>query len=92
MKSLFEILGALHSAGLRDEYLALRNYIDERDALLDQQNGAFTVIAGKYEGYDLNYKYSESFDTLDEAIAAYDKVNDYPWAEINYKGRVLKVH
>lgn len=83
MKSLFEIMGALHSAGLRDEYLALRHYIDERDALLDQQNGAFTVIAGKY---------SESFDTLDEAIAAYDKVNDYPWAEINYKGRVLKVH
>lgn len=37
MKSLFEILGALHSAGLRKEYLALRHYIDERDALLDQQ-------------------------------------------------------
>ena len=44
MKSLFEILDALHSAGLRDEYLALRHYIDERDTLLDQQ--AFTVLAG----------------------------------------------
>ena len=52
----------------------------------------FTVIAGKYDGYDLNYKYCESFDTLDEAISAYDKVNDYTWAEISYKGRALQVH
>ena len=97
MKSLFEIMGALHSAGLRDEYLALRHYInerDERDALLDQQKGAFMVLAGKYDGYydyDRNSKYSANFTTLDEAIAAYDKVKDYPWAEISYKGRALQV-
>lgn len=92
MKSLFEILGALHSAGLRDEYFALRHYIDKRDALLDQQKGAFKVLAGKYEGYDCrDCKYCEDFATLDEAIAAYDKVKDYPWAEISYKGRALQV-
>ena len=51
----------------------------------------FTVVAGKYDGYDRNCKYCESFVTLDEAIAAYDKVNDYPWAEIEYKGRALQV-
>ena len=52
------------------------------------------MIAGKYDGYDLNYKYSESFDTLDEAISAYDKVkvNGYPWVEISYKSRMLQVH
>ena len=94
MKSLFEILGALHSAGLRDEYFALRHYIDERDALLDQQKGAFMVLAGKYDGwgdYDRNCKYIANFNTLDEAISAYDKVKDYPWAEIEYKGRALQV-
>lgn len=92
MKSLFEILSALHSAGMRDEYLALRHYIDERDALLDQQKDAFTVLAGKYEGYHYrNCKYCEEFTTLDEAIAAYDKVKDYPWARIEYKDRMLQV-
>lgn len=91
MKSLFEIMGALHSAGLRDEYLALRHYIDERDALLDQQKGAFMVLAGKYDDFGDNCKYCESFDTLDEAISAYDKVNDYPWARIEYKGRMLQM-
>ena len=92
MKSLFEIMGALHSAGLRDEYLTLRHYIDERDALLDQQKGAFTVLAGKYDDLGTNCKYSATFATLDEAISAYDKVKDYPWAEISYKGRALQVH
>lgn len=91
MKSLFQILNALHSAGLREEHLALRHYIDERDALLDQQKGAFTVLAGKYDGYDRNCKYCEDFATLDEAISAYDKVKDYPWATIEYKGRMLQV-
>lgn len=95
MKSLFEILCALHPAGLRDEYLALRHYIDERDALLDQQKDTFTVLAGRYEDYDgcydRNYKYCEDFTTLDEAISAYDKVKDYPWVEIEYKDRTLQV-
>ena len=91
MKSLFEILGALHSAGMRDEYLALRHYIDERDILLDQQKNTFCVLAGKYDDLGTNCKYSANFSTLDEAIAAYDKVKDYPWAEIQYKGRVLRM-
>ena len=91
MKSLFKILGALHSAGMRDEYLALRHYINERDILLDQQKSAFAVLAGKYDGHERNYKYSANFNTLDEAISAYDKVKDYPWAEIEYKGRTLQV-
>ena len=91
MKSLFEILGALHSAGLHDEHLALRHYINERDALLDQQKGAFMVLAGKYDDLGANCKYSANFTTLDEAISAYDKVKDYPWAEIEYKGRALQV-
>lgn len=55
----------------------------------------FTVAAGKYDGYcdyDRNCKYCEDFATLDEAISAYDKVKDYPWVEIQYKGRVLQVH
>ena len=54
----------------------------------------FTVAAGKYEGYwgyDRNCKYCEDFATLDEAISAYDKVKDYPWVEIQYKGRKLQV-
>lgn len=91
MKSLFEILGALHSAGMRDEYLALRHYIDERDILLDQQKGAFMVLAGEYDDLGANCKYSATFTTLDEAISAYDKVKDYPWAKISYKGRELQV-
>ena len=51
----------------------------------------FTVLAGKYDGHERNCKYCEDFATLDEAISAYDKVNDYPWVEINYKGRKLQV-
>ncbi len=92
MKSLFEIMGALHSAGLRDEYLALRHYIDERDALLDQQKNAFAVLAGEYDDLVVNYKYCANFNTLDEAITAYDKIKDYPWVEIKYKDRTLQVH
>ena len=55
----------------------------------------FTVAAGTYGGYwghDRNCKYCEDFTTLDEAIAAYDKVKDYPWVEIQYKGRVLWIN
>ena len=52
----------------------------------------FTVVAGKYDGYDRDCKYCESFDTLDEAISAYDKLNVYPWAEISYKGRRLQIY
>jgi len=51
----------------------------------------FSVIAGKYDGDDLNCKYSDDFDSLDDAIAAFDKVKGYPWAFIQYKGRVLEL-
>lgn len=52
----------------------------------------FIVTAGTYEGYCYrNYKYCEAFATLDEAISAYDKVKDYPWARIEYKDRMLQV-
>ena len=48
--------------------------------------GNFTVIAGKYDGGERNCKYVESFDTLDEAIVAYQAFDDYPWCEIVYEG------
>ena len=46
----------------------------------------FTVLAGKYDGYDRNTKYVEVFATLDEAIIALQSVSDYPWSEIEYEG------
>lgn len=52
----------------------------------------FTVAAGKYDGFDRNCKYIDSFATLDEAIAAYHRVDDYPWAYIEYKGFEITVH
>lgn len=52
----------------------------------------FTVTAGTYEGYCYRIcRYCEDFATLDEAISAYDKVKDYPWARIEYKDRMLQV-
>lgn len=94
--SLFEILEALHRAGLRAEYKALRDYIDERDEMLERLEQCerghdlpFTVLAGKFDGGERNIKYSESFATLDEALTAYDRVADYPWHEIEYKGTGL---
>lgn len=100
--SLFEILESLHSAGMREEYKALRAYIDERDDLLDRvaqyerdpeiddaENGhglPFTVLAGKYDAYGENCKYIESFAILDEAIIALKHVSDYPWQALEYKG------
>ena len=51
---------------------------------------AFNVIAGKYDGNQLNCKYSADFATLNEAISSYDEVSAInPWAYIRYKGRVL---
>lgn len=47
----------------------------------------FTVVAGKLEDDgERNYKYIESFATLDEAQAALDKVRSYPFAEIEGQG------
>ena len=51
----------------------------------------FTVIAGNYDGYERNCKYSNGFDTLDQAIEEFDKMSDYPWSYIEYKGRILDV-
>lgn len=100
--SLFEILESLHSAGMREEYKALRGYIDERDDLLDRvaqyerdpeivdaENGhgmPFTVLAGKYDGNARNIKYVESFAILDDALIALKHVSDYHWYELEYKG------
>jgi len=105
MMSLFEILESLHSAGMREEYKALRAYIDERDDLLDRvaqyerdpeivdaENGhglPFTVLAGKYDGNERNIKYVESFATLDDALTALKFVSDYPWYEIEYQDCAL---
>ena len=51
----------------------------------------FTVVAGKYDGQERNCKYRKAFATLDEAISACDQVREYPWVEIEYKGRMLQV-
>lgn len=51
----------------------------------------FTVAAGKYDGWERNCKYVESFATLDEAIEAYDKVSDYPWVQIEYGCRIFQL-
>lgn len=103
--SLFEILESLHSTGMREEYKALRAYIDERDDLIDRiaqyerdpeivdaKNGhglPFTVVAGKYDGGERNIKYVESFATLNDALSALEFVNDYPWYELEWHGHVL---
>ena len=46
----------------------------------------FTVLAGKYDGYERSTKYVEDFATLDKAIIALQSVSDYPWSEIEYEG------
>jgi len=53
--------------------------------------GEFGVIAGKWDGNERNCKYASDFASLDEAIAAYDTMVSYPWAYIQYKGRVLEL-
>jgi hypothetical protein len=51
----------------------------------------FSVRAGKYDDQQMNCKYSDEFETLDEAIKAYDNVDSYPWAYIQYKNRTLEL-
>ncbi|NQZ05686.1 MAG: hypothetical protein HRT35_00860 [Algicola sp.] len=51
----------------------------------------FTVVAGKNDGNERDIKYIENFETLDDALLAYDKYIGLPWAYIKYKGRVLEV-
>ena len=51
----------------------------------------FIVTAGKYDDQEPNCKYSDSFETLDDAIKAYDLVMGYPWQYIEYQGRTIEV-
>lgn len=52
----------------------------------------FIVIAGKYDDNQMNCKYSsEPHSTLEEAIEDYDRVSDYPWAYIEFNGRIIEV-
>lgn len=51
----------------------------------------FSVVAGKWDGEEGNCKVADSLHTLDEAIESHDKVCDYPWSFILYKGRVLEL-
>lgn len=42
----------------------------------------FDVEAGKFDGGLLNCKYCDSFDSSGDAVAAYERVADYPWARL----------
>ena len=42
----------------------------------------YTVLAGKYDGDEINWKYIDSFDTFEEAMTAYNTVRDYPVHQI----------
>ena len=44
----------------------------------------FHVSAGKYDSQERNCKYCESFNSIDDAIEAYDRYKSYPWAVIEY--------
>ena len=49
----------------------------------------FHVIAGKIEDEGMNVKYADSFETLDEAINAFDQAQGYPARYIQYENRFL---
>lgn len=61
----------------------------------EYRNPAFRVNAGKYEhDYERNSKYCDSFATMQEALEAWEKVIDYPWAVIEYvapDGRIFEI-
>lgn len=44
---------------------------------------SFDIEAGKFDGGLLNCKYCDSFDNSGDAIAAYKRVSDYPWARMD---------
>lgn len=52
----------------------------------------FHVIAGKYDGYEENCKFADSFDSIDKALECLKTVNDYPWSRIEYKGYVINAY
>lgn len=91
---LLENHPAIIKAGLQDRLSKLQaSIMDMYQAIgqLEEQEQKFSVIAGKHDGQDLNCKYDHQFDTLDQAIEAYDKVSVYPWAYIQYKNRTIDV-
>jgi hypothetical protein len=54
-------------------------------------NFKFSVAAGKYEhaafdsGPEENCKYSDDFETLEEAMAAFEEHKSYPWCRIEMR-------
>lgn len=52
--SLFEIADALYRAGLHAEYEALRQYINERDAMIERMKGI--EIWGHDAGTEITWK------------------------------------
>ena len=50
----------------------------------------YTVVAGKYDGFERNTKYINDFGTLEEAFddVAGKQLNTYPWCEIEVDGVV----
>lgn len=50
----------------------------------------YTVVAGKYDGFERNTKYINDFGTLEEAFKdVFDKnLATYPWCEIEVDGVV----
>lgn len=52
-------------------------------------NMNFSVAAGKYEdidgGVEENCKFSDDFETLEQAMAAFEGVKSYPWARIELR-------
>lgn len=50
----------------------------------------FHVSAGKYDmDQERDCKYCDSFESADDAVAAYNQVKNYPWAEIKHDGETI---
>ena len=47
----------------------------------------FEVTAGTYEDEGENCKYAESFESIDAAITAREKVCSYPWSRLTVAGQ-----
>lgn len=62
-----------------------------RKPVNQEGSSAFLVMAGKYDADEANCKYSVEHNSLSAAIEDYDKVRTYPWAFIEFNGRVLDV-
>lgn len=54
----------------------------------EEPSAKYHVYAGKYDGDDENCKYCNSFHSLFEAEAVYDKLDGYPWRRIEHNGDV----